>query len=86
MPSEFAVVFTESAGPTALERLKQNYPAAYELVPKTAYLIKDIGLTADIAVKIGFKSEPRVAQGVVFKLNHAYSGFTDRTLWEWLGE
>ena len=69
-----------------MQQLKNLYPSAYELVENRVYLIRDGGLTSDIAVKLGIKSKPSIAEGVVFKLNHAYSGFTARTLWEWLGE
>lgn len=86
MGSEFAVVYTTPADETAIGRLRAAYPSAYELVPGSVYLVRDSALSAEIAAKVGIKSDPRVAVGAVFKLNHAYSGYTDRTLWEWLGE
>ena len=69
-----------------MQRLKSQYPSAYELIENRVYLVRDGGLTSEIAVKLGIKSEPSIAEGVVFRLNHAYSGFTARTLWEWLAE
>lgn len=86
MPNEFAVVFTQPAGEAALKLLRKAYPDAYEMVPKTVYLVRDARLTADIAREIGIKSDPRVAEGAVLKLNFGYAGFTDRALWEWLAE
>lgn len=84
--SEFVIVFTAPVNPAVLQRLKAAYPAAYEMIPQSVYLIRDSSPTAEIAVKVGIKSDPRVAEGAVFKLNHGYAGFTDRTLREWLGE
>ncbi len=84
--SQFIVVFTTPATEGALARLQSAYPAAYELIPQSVYLIRDSELSADVAVKVGIKSDPRYAEGAVFKLNHAYSGYTDRALWEWLSE
>ena len=83
---EFAVVFSESATDAVRQRLRRVYPSAYEMVPGIVYLVRDNVLSAEVARKVGIKSDPRVAEGAVFKLNHAYAGYTDRTLWEWLGE
>ena len=79
----FIVVFTKiETG--AVERLKSIYPEAYEMIPATVYLIRSDELSTDIAEQLGIKADPRLAMGVVFKANHAYSGYTARTLWEWL--
>ena len=81
----FVVVFT-TASDEAAKRLRDEYPDAYELVPTTAYLVRSEELSSDVAAKVGIKSDPRITGGVVFKANHAYSGYTKRTLWEWLGD
>lgn len=43
-------------------------------------------LTGQVAEAAGIKGEERVreASGVVFRLGAGYSGYTNRTLWEWL--
>lgn len=84
-PSNFAVVFTEPS-PEGIERLRHHYPHLYELVDGSVFVVRHAGLSSEVAYHAGIKSEPRVAEGVVFRLNHAYSGFTAKSLWEWLGE
>ena len=42
--------------------------------------------TQDVATTAGIKGTNRDANGVVFKLNAAYSGYTRKTLWEWLSD
>ena len=81
----FAVVFTDPS-PQAAEPLLEAFPGAYELVPQTVYLVRSDQLSSDIAQRVGIKTEDRVSRGAVFKLNHAYSGYTSRSLWEWLGD
>lgn len=83
--SAFAVVFTDPS-PRAAEHLRAAFADAYELVPDTVYLVRSDQLSADVAERAGIKSDDRVSRGAVFKLNHAYSGFTSRSLWEWLGD
>lgn len=51
----------------------------YVAVPETA----TTETTANVA-KI--KGVSRDTSGVVFKLNSAYSGYTDKSLWEWLSD
>ena len=44
----------------------------------------DNTLTEDVAVAAGIKGDARQRNGVVFRLNGTYAGYTKRTLWEWL--
>ena len=81
----FMVVFTEPSAQAA-EHLRGQFPECYELVENTVYLVRSEELSSDVAVKAGFKSDPRISTGAVFKMNHAYSGYTSRSLWEWLGD
>lgn len=81
----FAVIFTDP-NPQAAEHLRAAFAGAYELVPNTVYLVRSDQLSADVAQQAGIKSDNRVSRGAVFKLNHAYSGYTSRSLWEWLGD
>ena len=82
----FAVVLKE-ANETVERKIMDNYPKMHQYTD-TFYLVAcgpDV-LAKDIAVSVGIKGEGRVesASGVVFKLNTVYSGYTERTLWEWL--
>lgn len=43
-------------------------------------------VSENVAVAAGIKGEQRRTSGVVFRLNGSYSGFTKRTLWEWLND
>ena len=79
----FVVVFTDP-DPAAVQHLRKNFPGLYEMVPNTVCLVRSEELSSDVAIKAGIKSEPRISKGAVFKLNHAYSGFTSKSLWEWL--
>ncbi len=81
----FAVVFTDPS-PRAAKHLQAVFAGAYELVPDTVYLVRSDKLSTDVAERAGIKSDDRVSRGAVFKLNHAYSGYTSRDLWEWLGD
>lgn len=83
--SAFMVVFTEPSAQAA-EHLRGQFPDSYELVENTVYLVRSEELSSDVAVKAGIKSDPRISTGAVFKMNHAYSGHTSRSLWEWLGD
>ena len=82
----FAVVFTDPLPVSAVNQLRNSFPGLYEMVPNTVYLVRSDELSSDVATKAGIKSDPRIARGAVFKLNHAYSGFTSKDLWEWLGD
>lgn len=52
------------------------------------YLVVDDTTPMRLANKIGIKGENRVsdATGVVFKLNGSYSGYTSRSLWDYLSQ
>ncbi len=69
----------------AAGRLREAYPSHYEMTP-TLYLIRSKDLSNAVAETVGIKGENRIVDGVVFKLNPIYSGYYDRTLWDWLGD
>ena len=69
------------------ERLEETYPIHYKYT-ETFYLVS-VGRTVfseEIAEAVGIKGDRRIedSSGVVFRVNSAYSGYTKRTLWEWL--
>lgn len=80
----FVVLFDEEH-PEAIRKLRERYPVNFER-SSTAYLIRTQDLAEAVARNVGIKGEERVVSGVVFKLNSVYSGYTSRTLWDWLGE
>lgn len=51
------------------------------------FFIASIKTSDEIAHEIGLKGEHRFenASGVVIRMNGTYSGFTRRSLWDWLG-
>lgn len=82
----FAVVLDEpdSRIPT---RISKEYANVHKYTD-TFYLVAvDSSVaTRDVAVTAGIKGKNRDATGVVFKLNAAYSGYTRKSLWEWLSD
>ena len=67
------------------ELIGAKYPAHYEL-NKTFFLVKSESAAKTIAANVGIGGDNRVegVNGVVFKLNKSYSGFTSDSLWHWL--
>lgn len=76
-------VFIEHPHEGAWSRLRSGYPDKH-LLSDTVALVRTNGLANDVAVKLGIKGENREVGGVVFKLNRAYAGYSDRRVWEWL--
>ncbi len=69
-------------------RIMANYPEAHQY-NETAYLVTDASpITESVATGVGIKGEGRVedSSGFVVKLGDApsYSGYTNRSLWDWL--
>ena len=84
--SVFAVVLNE-AHPDVVERIENAYPDFYQL-SNTFFLVQSNALARKVAAAVGIKGDDRIedAQGVVFRLNRAYAGYSSRDLWEWLGQ
>lgn len=82
--SIFAIVLHE-ANPEVAERIDSQYPGNFAY-NDTFYLVNSSSISATIALNIGLKGDDRIdeSSGVVFKLNDSFSGFTKRSLWEWL--
>ena len=82
--SVFAMVLREP-NQQVLDRLDAEYPDNFQLSPTFAVVSSD-ELTQSVATKVGIKGENQVqgVSGAVFILQGAYSGYTDRSLWEWL--
>ena len=70
---------------TAWDRIKEKWKNHY-LVSDTLALIatEEIAITLSIAESIGINKEGGVT-GIVFQVSY-YSGWHDRTTWEWLAK
>lgn len=82
----FAVVLDEPDGRVP-DRIRKEYANVHQYTD-TFYLVAvdPSVVTRDVAVAAGIKGTNRDATGVVFKLNSAYSGYTRKSLWEWLSD
>lgn len=81
---QFLVIFDEPS-PEAETRLKEQFPDHYQYHSDAPlYLVRNDGLSEQIAKAIGIKGDEQIATGVVFKLNSAFSGYTNGAIWEWL--
>lgn len=83
--SVFAVVLREPNSEVTT-RLEEAYPGFYKL-NETFFLVEGNSIAETVAESVGIKGDDRIesASGVVFRLNNiAYSGFTVRSLWDWL--
>ena len=78
----FIVHFVEENA-AAVERLLKEFPHSHELSP-TLYLIRTTKLASSVSNAVGIKGEGRLINGVVFRLNHIYSGYYKKDLWDWL--
>ncbi len=87
MKKLFAVVLWEP-NEEVEKRLFDAYKDRYKYTD-TFYLIRTeepSAVTSEIATAVGIKGDSRVGQssGAVFKMNSAFSGHTQKSLWEWL--
>ena len=80
--SVFAVVLTEPTEHTK-RRIESSYPNYHELT-SDVFLVSSDELTKDIKEKIGIGADG--VDGIVFRLNNIYSGYTSRDTWEWLSK
>ena len=85
----FVVLLTyESGGREEIAgRVAEAYPNAHR-AGDNIFLVASSDLADMVAQRAGLKGDDRVksAEGVVFKLNGAYAGYTQPVLWEWLSE
>lgn len=82
--SVFAIVLKE-ANAKVTEQIATTYPDHYQY-NDTFFLVESDKLADTVAVSVGIKGPHRLesASGAVFELTPAYSGYTIRSLWEWL--
>ena len=83
----FAVVLTGGSVDGPVQRLKERYSASeehYEMSQRF-HLVRADSISKWVADHLGLSGENTEGPtGVVFRLNDEYSGFNDRSLWEWL--
>ena len=85
MASKAFAVVLDRANDKVLGRLEAKYPHTRHHTDTFFLVPVDKNVTTDdVANVAGIKGSERDASGVVFKINSAYSGFTDKALWEWL--
>ena len=85
-PKMYAIVL-DAPEPEVEARLKQHYGNVHKHTDTFLLVVGDVNdVSEKVAVAAGIKGEQRQASGVVFRLNGSYSGFTKRTLWEWLND
>ena len=80
--SVFAVILVDPQ-PHTIDHLKTTYSDHYELTPNV-FLVSSPEMSKQVSQKIGIG--PDGIEGAVFRLNHSYTGYTDRELWEWLSQ
>ncbi len=82
--SVFAIVL-KKANAQVTEQIAKAYPEHYQY-SNTFFLVESDTLAESFAVSVGIKGEHQIesASGAVFELTQAYSGYTTRSLWDWL--
>ena len=87
MARKVYAVALDNPEPTVEHRLKQRYESVFKYTDSFYLVAGNVNdLSENVAVAAGIKGERREFSGVVFRLNGSYSGFTKRTLWEWLND
>ena len=76
-------VFLDDDEPEAHKRIQESYPNHFQL-SANLFLVPSEEIAEKVAVNAGIKGDDRIVDGVVFKLNKSYSGYTARALWDWL--
>lgn len=69
-------------------RIVSRYPKRFAYNSTLFFVQADV-LAEELAIELGIKGPERIseASGFVVKLQEfSYSGYTTRSLWEWLGE
>ncbi len=85
--SIFAIVLL-SPNEGVEKRLFEKYPKGYKF-NSTLYLVQADALAEQVAMSVGVKGDNREpdASGFVIKLErYSYSGYTQRSLWDWLSD
>ena len=85
MAQKIYAVALDSPEPAVEGRLKERFTKVFKHTDTLLLVVGGVNdVSEDVAVAAGIKGEQRACNGVVFRLNGSYSGFTKGTLWEWL--
>lgn len=70
---------------SATRRISKAYPDFYKF-NDTVFLVGTKDLAETIAENVGIRGDKKLkdVSGAVFGMNATYSGYTTRSLWEWL--
>ena len=80
--ADYIVIFDEESDENG-RRVAEFYPGAYEHHPKIFFVRSD-EVSEAVASRLRIKGENRDTNGAVFRISSAYSGYTSKSLWEWL--
>ena len=80
--TNYIVIFDKESDENR-ERVTRLYPDAYEHHPKI-FFVRSNEVSEVIASKLRIKGDGRDIAGAVFRISSAYSGYTSKSLWEWL--
>ena len=80
--ADYIVIFDKESEESR-RRVTELYPSAYEHNPQI-FFVRSNEVSEVVASKLRIKGEDRNATGAVFKISSAYSGYTSKSLWEWL--
>ncbi|MCY4031013.1 MAG: hypothetical protein OXF05_02715 [Hyphomicrobiales bacterium] len=81
--ADYIVIFDRESDSNR-QRIAKVDPNAYEHDPRIFFVRSD-EVSQTVAVNLKIKGEGRDTAGAVFKISSAYSGYTSKSLWEWLG-
>ena len=82
----FAVVLLEP-NDVVRSRIERAFPDSNHFqLSDRFWVITSTGVSEHVATSVGLKGEKRApdVNGVVFRLQRGYSGYTNPGLWEWL--
>lgn len=72
-----------------LQQVESKYPDSYKYNDTTFLVFDSSPITENVAIQVGIKGDERAedVSGFVVKLGSppSYSGYTTRSLWDWLG-
>ena len=85
MAQKIYAVALDNPEPAVEGRLKDRFAKVFKHTDALILVVGGVNdISEDVAVAAGIKGKQREVGGVVFRLNGGYSGYTRRTLWEWL--
>ena len=82
---KYAILLNEPAEAVS-SKIEELYESPlHHKISDTAYLVRTSKLAKEIAISVGLRDSKLEdpPTGVVVRLNSAYSGYNDASLWEW---